>query len=210
LRRGRLRSGPESAATNPVLVDERAVPVEAGSALHRPQSGRDRRSHGPGPRFAPRPGPSSQCHRPVRGLLRPALGQRLQQLMGGPGGRARRRAGRPGRHYGPFHRFGLAGQPTTPKCGQAHAPQPFRTALATVLLSPSVTLLFGLAALPVSWLFLAAVPAALFVAFIIHPAAVSGDWWQRLVAPRAVGCVALSFLVLSLEAAAIDAAPSAL
>ncbi len=86
----------------------------------------------------------------------------------------------------------------------------FATALAAVLLSPSVTLLFGLAALPVSWLFLAAVPAALFVAFIIHPAAVSGDWWQRLVAPRAVGCVALSFLVLSLEGAAIDASPPAL
>ena len=86
----------------------------------------------------------------------------------------------------------------------------FATALAAVLLSPSVTLLFGLAALPVSWLFLAAVPAALLVAFIIHPAAVSGDWWQRLVAPRAVACVALSFLVLSLEGAAINAAPVAL
>jgi hypothetical protein len=59
-------------------------------------------------------------------------------------------------------------------------------------------------------LFLAAVPAALFVAFIIHPAAVSSDWWQRLVAPRAVGCVALSFVVLSLESAGINALPAAL
>ena len=97
-----------------------------------------------------------------------------------------------------------------PSVGKLMRRSLFATAMAAVLLSPSVTLLFGLAALPVSWLFLAAVPAALFVAFIIHPAAVSGDWWQRLVAPRAVGCVALSFLVLSLEGAAIDAAPSAL
>ncbi len=83
----------------------------------------------------------------------------------------------------------------------------FATALAAVLLAPSVTLLFGLAAVPVSWLFLAAVPAALLVAFIIHPAAVSSDWWQRLVAPRAVGGVALAFLALSLGSAAMDVVP---
>jgi hypothetical protein len=102
----------------------------------------------------------------------------------------------------------------------AHLPRPtagkllrrslFATALAAVLLSPSVALLFGLAAVPVSWLFLAAVPAALLVAIIIHPAAVSGDWWQRLVAPRAVGCVALAFLTLSVASAAMDALPRAL
>jgi hypothetical protein len=86
----------------------------------------------------------------------------------------------------------------------------FATALAAVLLSPSVALLFGLAAVPVSWLFLAAVPAALLVAFIIHPAPVSGDWWQRLVAPRAVGCVALAFLTLSVASAAMYAVPPAL
>ncbi len=102
----------------------------------------------------------------------------------------------------------------------AHLPRPavgkllrrslFATGLAAVLLSPSVTLLFGLAAIPVSWLFLAAVPAALLVAFIIHPAPVSGDWWQRLVAPRAVGCVALAFLTMSAASAAMDAAPAVL
>ncbi|MGA3218117.1 MAG: hypothetical protein ABSE77_03400 [Acidimicrobiales bacterium] len=102
----------------------------------------------------------------------------------------------------------------------AHLPRPsvgklvrrslFATALAAVLLSPSVTLLFGLAAVPVSWLFLAAVPAALLVAFIIHPAPVSGDWWQRLVAPGAVGGVALAFLTLSVASAAVDAVPAAL
>jgi hypothetical protein len=86
----------------------------------------------------------------------------------------------------------------------------FATVLAAVLLSPSVTLLFGLAAMPVSWLFLAAVPAALLVAFIIHPAPVSGDWWQRLVAPRAVGFVVLAFLAMSLASAAMDTTPAPL
>jgi hypothetical protein len=84
------------------------------------------------------------------------------------------------------------------------------TALATILLSPSVAVLFSLAFVPVSWLFFAAVPTALLVAFILHPAAVSGDWWQRLVAPRAVGWVALAFVVLSLASAVMAAVPVAL
>jgi hypothetical protein len=101
----------------------------------------------------------------------------------------------------------------------AHLPRPtpgallrrgiFATALAAVLLLPSVTLLFGLAVVPVSWLFLAAVPTALLVAFIVHPAAVSADWWRRFVAPRAVGWVALAFVTLSVASAAMAALPVA-
>jgi hypothetical protein len=97
-----------------------------------------------------------------------------------------------------------------PSAGKLLRRSLFATALAAVLLSPSVTLLFGLAAIPVSWLFLAAVPAALLVAFIIHPAPVSGDWWQRLVSPRAVGWVALAFLTMSVASGAMDAVPAAL
>jgi len=99
----------------------------------------------------------------------------------------------------------------------AHLPRPtlgallrrgiFATALAAVLLLPSVTLLFGLAVVPVSWLFLAAVPTALLVALIVHPAAVSADWWRRCVAPRAVGWVALAFVTLSVASAAMAALP---
>jgi len=86
----------------------------------------------------------------------------------------------------------------------------FATALAAVLLVPSVAVLFGLAAVPVSWLFLAAVPAALFVAFIAHPVGVSGDWWRRVIAPRALGWILLAFLTLSLASAAMAVAPPAL
>ena len=81
------------------------------------------------------------------------------------------------------------------------------TAVAAVLLSPSVALLFGMAAVPVSWLFLAAVPAAFLVALLVHPVAVTGDWWRRPVALRALGWVALSFLVLTVSTAVMGATP---
>lgn len=83
----------------------------------------------------------------------------------------------------------------------------FATALASVLLVPSVALLFGLAAVPVSWLYLAAVPLALLVALVLHPAAVSGDWWHRFASLRALGWVALSFAVLTASSAAMSASP---
>ena len=83
------------------------------------------------------------------------------------------------------------------------------TLLAAVLLVPSVTLLFSTAVVPVSWLFLAAVPAALLVALLVHRAAVRGDWWRRVVTPRAAGWVALSFVVLSIASAAMAALPAA-
>jgi hypothetical protein len=79
--------------------------------------------------------------------------------------------------------------------------------LAAVLLAPSVVLLFGLAAVPVSWLFFAAVPAALLVALISHPIGVSSDWWRRLIALRAVGWVGLAFVTLTVASAAIAASP---
>ena len=82
------------------------------------------------------------------------------------------------------------------------------TGLAGVLLVPSVVVLFGLAAASVSWLFLAAVPAALLVAFIAHPIGVTSDWWRRVIAIRAIGWVALSFLVLSMATAVIGVSPS--
>ena len=83
------------------------------------------------------------------------------------------------------------------------------TAVAAVLLAPSVALLFGMAAVPVSWLFLAAVPGAFLVALLVHPVAVTGDWWRRPVALRALGWVALSFLVLTVATAVMGATPLA-
>jgi hypothetical protein len=84
----------------------------------------------------------------------------------------------------------------------------FSTFVAAAFLAPSVALLFGLAVVPVSWLFLAAVPAALLVALIVHPIAITGDWWRRSVSVRALGWVALAFVVLSLSSAVIAGLPS--
>jgi hypothetical protein len=84
-----------------------------------------------------------------------------------------------------------------PRIGRLFGRGVSSTALAAVFLAPSVSLLFGLAVVPVSWLFLAAVPLALAVALIIHPVSVHGDWWRRTVPFRALGWVALSFLVFS-------------
>lgn len=81
------------------------------------------------------------------------------------------------------------------------------TALSAVLLVPSVSLVFGLAVVPVSWLFLAAIPAALLVALIVHPVGVARGWWKRTVALRALGWVLLSFLVLSAAGAATQVGP---
>ena len=83
----------------------------------------------------------------------------------------------------------------------------FATALGAVLLAPSVVVLFSLATVPVSWLFFAAVPSALFVAFIAHPIGMTSEWWRRLIAIRAVGWVAFSFVALSLGTAAMAVAP---
>ena len=69
--------------------------------------------------------------------------------------------------------------------------------VATVLLAPWVMLLFGLAVVSLSWLFFAAVPPALAVAVLIGPGAVTGNWWRRTVPPRAIGWVALTFLVMT-------------
>lgn len=86
----------------------------------------------------------------------------------------------------------------------------FATAFGAILLAPSVVLLFGLAAVPVSWLFFAGVPSALLVAFIAHPVGVTHEWWRRLISIRALGWVLLSFLALSLATALISVAPAPL
>jgi len=84
------------------------------------------------------------------------------------------------------------------------------TALTAVLLVPSVALLFGLAAVPVSWLFLAAVPLALLIALVVHPAAVSGEWWRRFFSVRALGWVVFAFATLTVSSATIAMSPVAL
>jgi hypothetical protein len=82
------------------------------------------------------------------------------------------------------------------------------TAVSAALVSPSVVLLFASAVAPVSWLFLAAVPLAVLVAFIAHPVGVSNDWWKRPPPLRALGWLVLVFVAMSLAGSATAATPS--
>lgn len=80
------------------------------------------------------------------------------------------------------------------------------TAVVGLLLVPSTTLLFAMAVVPVSWLFLAAVPLAMAVSLVIYPIVVRGRWWQSVIPLRGLGWVAADFGVLTLSSAALASA----
>jgi hypothetical protein len=82
------------------------------------------------------------------------------------------------------------------------------TMVASVLLSPVVTLLFGVALLPFSWPFLAALPAMLLILIPLAHGGLLGSWWRTLPPARAVSWLLASFVVLSLAAAAIASLPA--
>ena len=82
------------------------------------------------------------------------------------------------------------------------------TVVSAVLLMPWVALLFGLAVMPVSWLFFAAVPPVLAVGLLIHHGAVRSGW--HVPAARTTGWVALTIAVLTMSGAALSASPAGL
>jgi hypothetical protein len=77
------------------------------------------------------------------------------------------------------------------------------TSLAWLLLSPAVTLAFGVAVLPFSWPFLAALPIMLGIVAALSHGGVLPSWWRRLPPLRAVLWLLASFLALSAAAAVI-------
>ena len=81
------------------------------------------------------------------------------------------------------------------------------TAVAAVLLSPWVTLMFGAAVIPLSWIYFAALPPALATILLLHHGGVDGGWWRRLPPARSAAWMALSFLVLSLSALGVAGQP---
>src|SRR6266542_4271786 len=84
------------------------------------------------------------------------------------------------------------------------------TLVSAVLLVPWVGLLFGLAVMPVSWLFFAAVPPVLAVGLLIHHGMVRSGWrWHRPTG-RTAGWTAMTFAVLTLSGAALTASPAPL
>src|SRR6185437_15685847 len=75
------------------------------------------------------------------------------------------------------------------------------TVLTGLVMSPVVTLMFGVALLPFSWPYLAAVPILLGTAAALSSGGVGQAWWRRLPPARTAAWVIATFGVLSLASA---------
>ncbi|MBM3696834.1 MAG: hypothetical protein FJW79_13045, partial [Actinobacteria bacterium] len=82
------------------------------------------------------------------------------------------------------------------------------TIVAAVFLSPWVTLLFGAAVIPLSWIYFAAVPPALATVLLLHHGGVDAGWWRRLPPARSAAWMTLAVLVLSLSALGVAGQPA--
>jgi hypothetical protein len=72
------------------------------------------------------------------------------------------------------------------------------TVLVGLVMSPVVTLMFGVALLPFSWPYLAAVPILLGTAVALSQGGVGQAWWRRLPPVPTAAWVVATFLILSL------------
>ncbi|HWG02400.1 MAG TPA: hypothetical protein VG164_11235, partial [Trebonia sp.] len=77
------------------------------------------------------------------------------------------------------------------------------TALAWVFLSPAVTLAFGVAVLPFSWPFIAALPLMIGMMLVLSHGGLVVAWWRRLPPLRSMAWLVGSFVVLSAAAGAM-------
>ena len=75
------------------------------------------------------------------------------------------------------------------------------TVLVGLVLSPVLTLMFGVALLPFSWPYLAAVPILLGTAVTLSLGGVGPSWWRRLPPARTAAWVIATFGVMSLASA---------
>jgi hypothetical protein len=100
---------------------------------------------------------------------------------------------------------GLRPPPPLVACGAALVV----TGLGFLLMSPIVSLTFGVAIVPFSWPFLAMVPALLLLALPLSHAGVISAWWRVLPPLAAVGWLLVEFAVLSAAAAVTGACPPA-
>ena len=82
------------------------------------------------------------------------------------------------------------------------------TLLAGLLMVPVVTLVFGVAVLPFSWPFLAAVPVMLAVALPLSHGGVTTSWWRRLPPGRAAGWALVCFVEYSVLGIALPMLPA--
>ena len=71
------------------------------------------------------------------------------------------------------------------------------TVLVWLVMSPVVTLMFGVALVPFSWPYLAALPIMLGTALVLSQGGVGQAWWRRLPPVRTAGWLLATFAVLS-------------
>jgi hypothetical protein len=71
------------------------------------------------------------------------------------------------------------------------------TVLVWLVMSPVVTLMFGVALVPFSWPYLAAVPIMLGTALALSQGGVGQTWWRRLPPVRTAAWLLVTFAVLS-------------
>ncbi|MGH3190887.1 MAG: hypothetical protein ACRDPY_18015 [Streptosporangiaceae bacterium] len=77
------------------------------------------------------------------------------------------------------------------------------TVLVWLVMSPVVTLMFGVALVPFSWPFLAAVPIMLGTTLVLSHGGVGQAWWRRLPPGSTVAWLLVMFLVLSAASVAM-------
>ena len=78
-----------------------------------------------------------------------------------------------------------------------------------LLMSPLVTLTFGVALLPFSWPFLGALPALILFALLLSHGGAASWWWRTLPPLRSAGWLVADFLAISLAAVVISSLPPA-
>jgi len=83
------------------------------------------------------------------------------------------------------------------------------TVLAGLLMVPVVTLVYGVAVLPFSWPFLAAMPVMLAIALPLSHGGVIPSWWRRLPPARAAAWALTCFVEYSLLGIALPRLPAA-
>ncbi len=81
------------------------------------------------------------------------------------------------------------------------------TMVACLLLSPIVALSVGVAIMPFSWPYLAALVVMMLISVPLSHGGIRTSWWRTLPPPRAVCWLLTDFAVLSLAAAAIARVP---
>jgi hypothetical protein len=75
------------------------------------------------------------------------------------------------------------------------------TMVAWILLAPAVTLAFGVAVLPFSWPFLAALPILIGITAALSHGGATPAWWHRLPSAATVTWLLVSFVTMSLASA---------